>query len=334
MHTYNTRSNKHRVYHELIAEKVYPNGEIIEVTPSGTGKGHHLRWHWSQAAIEESREGSTSRESSPSSDSDDSDATELVDDDGDSVMGDEEHPRTPEREIPFRPGSVLATPDKRRTLQREQRIGGGFDFWHTQDGALNRLAFAAPGGRIAPADVASQELHPDVRHVRNAIDAYRRSATPCINGQDDGDDDNSDTVSVCSQATVLIDPRATPEPTLVNGQMPLVRHPTLPADYDPNAAGPSGTRSDGLSTIQEEEEGSLQWPPRIPQSSVMRIRRNGGEWVREGSLGPDAAYSVDTSILAPRIDRPEAAAPQPAPAAPRRAVMAYVQVPVRSPKKQ
>ncbi|KAH9855646.1 hypothetical protein C2E23DRAFT_883015 [Lenzites betulinus] len=327
MHTYNLRSRPGKnavssVYQDLIAKGAYGDPKHIEITVSATGKGHHIRWHWSEASIEDDNDTESSRSSSPSHDAGPSNVVDHVDDDGDSQMGDEEEEermRTPLREVPYDPGSVVLTPRRARIIRREPRIGGGFDFWHEQDGVLHRLAFSPDGKPLAPSEPGAQELHPDTQHIRDAIEAYRRSVTP-FHGADEYLEDDDDARSVCSEATVLIDPRATPEPTLRNGAMPLVRHPTIPVDV--NAPGPSRAPLLGrLSTIQEGSQ-ELSWPARSPQQwSGMRILRNAaGEWIREGSLGPDAEYQVNMADFPPRVDRDGEPAPAPAPAPRVRAV--------------
>ncbi|CDO77892.1 hypothetical protein BN946_scf184952.g4 [Trametes cinnabarina] len=314
MHTYNTRANakKLHVYHELIARKEIVDAERITVSISATGQGQHLRWHWSKDSLGKGSSNNGSAYSRNNSPSNASDTSSLTDIDGDSEMGDEERVCTPQREVPYDPGSVVLTPKKGRILKREERIGGGFDFWQEQDGVTQRLTFSADGEALGVEAVISQQLSPAVRYVREAIEAERvrhhhgndlslpsGSAVPAL--EDDEDDDK---FSVASDAsTVIIDPRATPEPTLFNGQMPVVRVPTLPADYDPGASAPSRLLANRLSTIQEDGEAVPRMPRRLPGRTGMRFLRDAnGRWVREGSLGPDAEYQIDRDSLPPRID--------------------------------
>ncbi|KAI0367194.1 hypothetical protein BV20DRAFT_576654 [Pilatotrama ljubarskyi] len=292
MHTYNTRGNKHRVYNELIALDAYPYADRIKVTSTENGEGHHLRWQWSEESLqkidyddgedddddETYREGSPSAASTSSWSSGASDATEMVDDDGDSVMGgeeDEDRLQTPIREAPYDPGSVILTPRKGRILRREPSIDGSFAVWHEQAGVEGRLVFREDTSRY------------------RGDDRQKRALVRCESTATSLDDD---AVSIASDATVQVDPRATPQPTLLNRAMPLVRQPTWPADYDLNAPGPSNA--------------GPQWPARHPEWSGIRIWRDAnGQWVREGSLGPDASYQVNTEDLPPRIDRDDAPAP-------------------------
>ncbi|KAL7284337.1 hypothetical protein ACG7TL_001624 [Trametes sanguinea] len=312
MHTYNTRANanKLRVIHELIAKKEIADAERITVTVSATGQGKHLRWHWSEDSLSSSGSSAYTRDNSPS---DASDTSDFTDEDGDSEMGDEERLCTPQREVPYDPGSVVLTPRKGRMIKREDRIGGGFDFWQEQDGVTQRLAFSADGEPLGPVAADPEQLSPAVCYVRDAVETQRQryqhgndlslpsgSVVPAL---DDDDDDDA--------TTVIIDPRATPEPTLFHGQMPIVRVPTLPADYDFHRSGPSRPLANRLSTIREDGEAGFRTPPRVPQSTGMRFLRDANDrWVREGSLGPDAEYQIDPDCLPPKIDPDQAPAPQ------------------------
>ncbi|KAH9896658.1 hypothetical protein C8Q73DRAFT_686474 [Cubamyces lactineus] len=317
MHPYNTRANKHRVVRELIEKKVLPDADRVTVTLSDTGKGHHLRWNWTEESLHDgeddesgSDEGSSFTDSDSSSDSS-SNSSRLTDGDGDSEMGDDERLRTPHRDIPYNPGSVILTPRKGHGLKREPRIGGGFDFWHEQDGVKDRLTFTQQKVSVAPS-TGNLLLHPDTQYIVDAIRNERKRLQERADGlpllesaapEMDCDEDDDDAVSVTSEATVIVDPRATPEPTLFNGATPIVRQPTLPANYNPGAAAP-GPLPNRLSTIQEDMEAQLRLPPRLQERSGMRFLRDANNrWVREGSLGPDADYEVDRQDLPPKIDQ-------------------------------
>ncbi|KAI9058043.1 hypothetical protein FKP32DRAFT_1688926 [Trametes sanguinea] len=314
MHTYNTRSNanKLRVIHELIAKKEIADADRITVTVSATGEGKHLRWHWSEDSLGSSSSSSSAytRDNSPSN----ADASDLTDADGDSEMGDEERLCTPQREVPYDPGSVVLTPRKGRVIKREDRIGGGFDFWQEQDGVTQRLAFSADGEPLGPVAADAQQLSPTICYVRDAIENQRQryqqgddlslpsgSVVPAL------EDDDEDA------ETVIIDPRATPQPTLFRRQMPIVRVPTLPAEYefyDLSRPGPSRPLPNRLSTIQEDGEAGFRPAPRIPERTAMRFLRDAeGRWVREGSLGPDAEYHIDRECLPPKIEPDQVPAP-------------------------
>ncbi|KAL1938806.1 hypothetical protein VTO73DRAFT_11186 [Trametes versicolor] len=297
MHTYNTRHNPHYV----VPTEEVPDVVLEDIAEPSTNQGGGVRWRCSEepeVKVEEDDSEYSPSEYSEESSSSSSGDTELVDNDGDSRMGDDTDARfvTPQREIPYRPGSVADTPRPGRILRHEPRAEGGFNFWHERDGAVMRLSFGRDGllgGATAGAE--GQQLPLDHPQVLEACEDVRRSVSPAV--------------SVASDATVIIDPRATPQPTLSNGAMPLVRHPTWPEGFDPNAPGPSRGRTNRLSTIREGSE-EVQWPPRIPiQHPGMRIRRNDeGLWVREGSLDPEAAYEISAADLPPRIDRVQAPA--------------------------
>ncbi|KAI0330075.1 hypothetical protein GY45DRAFT_1324124 [Cubamyces sp. BRFM 1775] len=324
MHTYNTRANKHRVVRELIEKKVLPDADRVTVTLSDTGKGHHLRWHWTEESLGGGGEddgsysdaGSSFTDSDSSSDSS-SNSSRLTDGDGDSEMGDDERLRTPHRDIPYNPGSVILTPRKGHGLKREPRIGGGFDFWHEQDGVEERLTFTQQKVAVAPSK-GNLLLHPDTQFIVDAIRNERKRLQERADGlplpesaapEMDCDDDD-DAVSVTSEATVIVDPRATPEPTLFNGATPIVRQPTIPANYNPGVAA-SGPLLNRLSTIQEDVEAQPRLPPRFQERSGMRFLRDANNrWVREGSLGPDADYEVDRHDLPPKIDQGAGSAAQ------------------------
>lgn len=298
MHTYNTRNNSNYV----AQPEEFPNVELEDVAEPSTNQGGGVRWRCSEEVkVEEDDSEYSPSEYSEESSSSSSGDTELVDNDGDSRMGDDADARyvTPQREIPYRPGSVADTPRRGRILRREPRAEGGFDFWHERDGAVMRLSFGQDGLPVAAtAGAEGQQLPLDHPQVLDAYEDVRRSVSPAV--------------SVASDATVIVDPRATPQPTLSNGAMPLVRHPTWPEGFDPNAPGPSRGRTNRLSTIREGSE-EVQWPPRVPtQHQSMRIRRDDeGRWVREGSLDPEAAYQISADDLPPRID--QAPAPRRAP---------------------
>ncbi|KAI0764043.1 hypothetical protein BD413DRAFT_616067 [Trametes elegans] len=237
---------------------------------------------------------------------------------------------TPHRDLPYNPGSVVLTPRKDRGLRREPRIGGGFDFWQEQDGVGHRLTFLPDRASPAPGQQQQQQqqqpLGKDAQHIREALDAERARhggglrrydsidtiiAEEERNDEDAEDDAEDDALSVASDATVRVDPRATPQPTVFNGARPIVRQPTLPADYEWNAPGPSRPRAGRLSTIEEGGSDLPQWPSRFPEQPCMRILRDSdGRWVREGSLPPDLYNSIDRSELPPRIDLQEPAAPR------------------------
>ncbi|KAI0353393.1 hypothetical protein OH77DRAFT_1427456 [Trametes cingulata] len=208
----------------------------------------------------------------------------MLDGDGDSVMGDDERLQTPLRDAPYDPGSVILTPRKGRILRREPSIEARFDVWHEQASVEGRLVF-----RVDEARSRGKERYMQMMRAEAASQGLVRHESTATYLDDDA-------ISIASDATVEVDPRETPEPTLVNGAMPLVRQPTWPADYDLNAPGPSNAGS--------------QWPARHPEWQGMRIWRDAnGRWVREGSLGPDASYQVNTDELPPRIDRDDVPAP-------------------------
>ncbi|OJT06447.1 hypothetical protein TRAPUB_2722 [Trametes pubescens] len=300
MHPYNTRQNKN-----YVAPKQEPDEQRITVSGRRNSR-RPVRLHCSQDAVSEDNDSEASPseysgESSTSGDTTSGD-TEIIDNDGDSVMRDNARFVTPQRDIPYRPGSVVETPKKGRIIRQEPRVGGGFNFWHKRDGAVLRLSFGQNGLPVAAvAEGGNQQPPPNDPHLMEAIVDCSRSVSP-----------ESDAGSVASDATVVIDPRATPQPTLFNGAMPLIRHPTWPEGFDPNAPGPSRGQTGRLDTIREGSE-EVQWPPRIPdQHPGMRILRDAdGQWVREGSQDPDAVYHIDTRELPPRIDREQAPAPQP-----------------------
>ena len=291
----------------------YADAHRISVDVSATGQGHHLRWHYSEDLIApEEEEDIKPRDLSPTLSQV---STAFVDDDGDSMMFDEEddeRARTPNRFSPFDPGSVILTPrkDKWRILRREPRIGGGFDWWHEQEGVEDRVTYVRKTS-VAPQDPCDPaQLGPDARQLFALVEAQReryghpgpsrhKTRTP----SPDDDDDALSEASVATVATVIVDPRNPTQPTLFNGELPIVRQPA-------NVQNPSGGRLGGhLSTI--EEEGSVggrgvntQAPPRATDFAHVRIfRDNAGNWVREGSLGPEAVYHIDRSLLPPRVDQ-------------------------------
>ncbi|KAJ8473899.1 hypothetical protein ONZ51_g7572 [Trametes cubensis] len=283
MHPYNTRANKHRVVRELIEKKALPDADRVTVSLSATGEGHHLRWHWTEESLggeedDGSDAGSAFTDSDSSSDSSSS-SSRLTDGDGDSEMGDDDRLRTPHRDIPYNPGSVILTPRKGHGLKREPRIGGGFDFWHEQDGVEERLTFTRQKVTLAPSK-GNLLLHPDTQYIVDAIRNERNRLQERADGlplpdsaAPEMDCDDDDAVSVTSEATVIVDPRATPEPTLFNGAMPIIRQPTLPADYNPGVAAP-GPLPNRLSTIQEDVEAQPRLPPRLQERTGMRFLRD------------------------------------------------------------
>ncbi|KAJ8454738.1 hypothetical protein ONZ51_g12858 [Trametes cubensis] len=303
MHPYNTRANKHRVVRELIEKKALPDADRVTVSLSATGEGHHLRWHWTEESLggeedDGSEAGSAFTDSDSSSDSSSS-SSRLTDGDGDSEMGDDDRLRTPHRDIPYNPGSVILTPRKGHGLKREPRIGGGFDFWHEQDGVEERLTFTRQKVTLAPSK-GNLLLHPDTQYIVDAIRNERNRLQERADGfplpdsaAPEMDCDDDDAVSVTSEATVIVDPRATPEPTLFNGAMPIIRQPTLPADYNPGVAVP-GPLPNRLSTIQEDVEAQ---PPLAPSPS-------GADWdaIPPRCQQPDLPPKIDqgASSAAPR----------------------------------
>ncbi|KAI0746540.1 hypothetical protein C8Q80DRAFT_1271415 [Daedaleopsis nitida] len=305
---------------ELIQQH-YPDAHRITVDVSATGAGRHLRWHYSEDLIAAAQERDPSPTPSHTS-------TTLVDDDGDSQMGDEEErPRTPSRLSPFDPGSVVLTPKKEgwRGLRRERRIGGGFDWWHDHEGVEDRVTFLRDGSHSrqeSPVDRA--HLGPDALRLLELVEAERdrhRTALKKTPSPYYDDDDALSVASIATQATVIVDPRNPTKPTLFNGEMPIIRQPTYPDDATPgpsssaHSATPAGAAvRRHLSTIQEEGSGTASgsgsggaalrsWQPKAPEVGHVRIFRDrAGNWVREGSMGPDCDYHIDRKLLPPRID--------------------------------
>lgn len=296
----------------------------VSIDVSATGQGQHLRWYYSDDLIasqeEEERKplvGVSQGASHASS--------ATVDADGDSQMDDEENRfRTPQPVGSYDPGSVVLTPHKREIqrhpIPREERIGGGLDWWRQRNGVDERLAFY-PDRDSSPeeghADVDSKELGPDTQHVYNALREERaRHGTPAPR------EDNARSANTLrSQATVIIDPRDPAKPTLFNGEMPIVRQPALSGTTANSAAasgsGSSGQTRRGLSTIKEEGSqgesddgsGTRELPLELPDFGHVRLfHNNDGAWVRDGSLPPNASYHIDRALLPPKISDAERAA--------------------------
>ncbi|KAI0646119.1 hypothetical protein C8Q79DRAFT_1009791 [Trametes meyenii] len=314
MHTYNTRARKQQVFFELGVNDHSSDDFAVEIRPSETGEGVHILWHdlvndddsqdrdYSPPLPSNSSDSSSSSGSSSSSSS--SSATGLIDDDGDSQMSDELEDRlqTPQREEPYSPGSVIMTPRKNRIQRHDSRMGGGFDFWHAQDGVQQRIAFSSDYLPIAPPAAGQQQqpLDTDTAHVRHVLEAHRNGLVRHFERNETIIED--DEVSEASGATWIVDHRASPEPTPTGHMMPIVRHPTLPADYDLSAPGSSrlGSR---LPPIQEGSEAIPRWSANVREWKGMHLYHDAnGRWVREGSLGPDAGYTIDKANLPPRVD--------------------------------
>ncbi|RDX40809.1 hypothetical protein OH76DRAFT_1365648, partial [Lentinus brumalis] len=127
-----------------LVQQHYADAHRISVTVSDTGKGKHLRWHYSEDLIaikQEEEEGKLPRGLTTAA------SHASVDSDGDSQMGDDEdRAHTPQPLGAYDPGSVVLTPHKRwNGVQREPRIGGGFDWWHNKSAVEERIMFVRDG---------------------------------------------------------------------------------------------------------------------------------------------------------------------------------------------
>lgn len=302
----------------------YPDAHRISVDLSATGVGHHLRWHYSEDLIDV-QQAEIKQEREPSPDFSHA-STVLVDQDGDSQMGDEgERLQTPSRESPFDPGSVVLTPKKQawRGLSREPRMGGGFDWWHNESGVEERVAFIRdPSQPPQQSAVQPATLGPDALVVYQQLEKERerhggpssQHRKPPRNLPPRHSDDAVSVSSIATDATVILDnpKKNAGKPTLFNGEQPIVRQPATPDEYkqngknrSPNKQG-AGNLDGQLSTIQEEGSGvdmSAWAAPRVPDFGQMRIFQDDkGQWMRDGSLGPDASYKLDRKLLPPRVE--------------------------------
>lgn len=282
----------------------------VTVTISATGEGQHLRWHYSE--VLEPQPPATAAATAPAhlvdddgdsvmGDSDsDSEASEY--NDGDSVMGDEDDEivrfHTPLRAEPYDAGSVILTPKKKGcALQRSPRIGGGYDWWHDKDGVRANLVYARPGEPVAgPSRRKGGELDPDTEYLRRAIEAGRKklmlasAKSPPPELDELASDEDSD-----EEGTVIFDSHASVRaPPLPNNQLPYVRDPPRAAEHlqapKPNV----------------ENKGRLSnWPPRQSDSEwhVHLYHDEHGNWVREGSVGPEVEYPVDLTLLPPKVHK-------------------------------